>query len=543
MEPLEDPLHDRRVDTVTPPPRAPLTPELLFPEGEESPPDWRCLRKHLFAEGRLYIESITRIVKAFINLCTAEPNIVKLKDPITVVGDIHGQYYDLIKLLEVGGDPSTTQYLFLGDYVDRGSYSVEVLLLLYALKINYPKTITLLRGNHECRQMTAFFNFRDECEYKYNLTVYELFMESFDSLPLAAVVNGKFLCIHGGLSPDLNSLADFNNINRFQEPPRQGLFCDILWSDPEEEKDGVTVFKSKERSFIPNDVRGCSFFYTYEAATKFLGKNSLLSVIRAHEAQLEGYKMHRTNEATGFPSVITIFSAPNYCDVYNNKGAVLRFENNTLNILQFNYSKHPYHLPNFMDVFAWSMPFVAEKITEMLFYVLNPQNESGDYARVPDVADEDLPQLPEADLEQLKVARLSSLSEEQNKSVSLAARLHQHMMAEGAKVIEQSREAEASGKAISKEKADRMRKKIQTVSRMMLMFKTLREENETIISLKGVCPGHRLAPGLLLSGRDALKNELEKFTEARSMDLENERMPTQKEVESQPHFHRGMSSS
>ncbi|KAF4734536.1 Serine/threonine-protein phosphatase 2B catalytic subunit alpha, partial [Perkinsus olseni] len=212
----------------------------------------------------------------------------------------------------------------------------------------------------------------------------------------------------------------------------------------------------------------------------------------AHEAQLEGYKMHRTNEATGFPSVITIFSAPNYCDVYNNKGAVLRFENNTLNILQFNYSKHPYHLPNFMDVFAWSMPFVAEKITEMLFYVLNPQNESGDYARVPDVADEDLPQLPEADLEQLKVARLSSLSEEQNKSVSLAARLHQHMMAEGAKVIEQSsstgtgREAEASGKAISKEKADRMRKKIQTVSRMMLMFKTLREENETIISLKGV---------------------------------------------------------
>ncbi|KAF4724634.1 Serine/threonine-protein phosphatase 2B catalytic subunit alpha, variant 2, partial [Perkinsus olseni] len=132
----------------------------------------------------------------------------------------------------------------------------------------------LLRGNHECRQMTAFFNFRDECEYKYNLTVYELFMESFDSLPLAAVVNGKFLCIHGGLSPDLNSLADFNNINRFQEPPRQGLFCDILWSDPEEEKEGVTVFKSKERSFIPNDVRGCSFFYTYEAATKFLGKNS-----------------------------------------------------------------------------------------------------------------------------------------------------------------------------------------------------------------------------------------------------------------------------
>merc|ERR1719230_1417622 len=98
--------------------------------------------------------------------------------------------------------------------------------------------------------------------------------------------------------------------------------------------------------FVRNEVRGCSWFFTYEAASTFLYKNSLLSVIRAHEAQLEGYKMHKTNSATGFPTVITIFSAPNYCDVYNNKAAILKFDNSTLNILQFNCSPHPYHPPS-----------------------------------------------------------------------------------------------------------------------------------------------------------------------------------------------------
>merc|ERR1719230_1121812 len=140
--------------------------------------------------------------------------------------------------------------------------------------------------------------------------------------------------------------------------------------------------------FVKNEVRGCSWFFTYEAATSFLYKNSLLSVIRAHEAQIEGYKMHKTNNATGFPTVITIFSAPNYCDVYNNKGAILKFDNNTLNILQFNFSAHPYHLPNFMDVFTWSLPFVVEKVTEMLYYMLQPSTEDEEKA---DINEKDLP--------------------------------------------------------------------------------------------------------------------------------------------------------
>ena len=130
-----------------------------------------------------------------------------LQDPVTVVGDIHGQFYDLVKILEVGGNPATTKYLFLGDFVDRGSFSIEVLILLYALKTNYPNSIYFLRGNHECRQMTSFFNFRDECKYKYDQDIYDILMDSFDLMPLSCIVNGKFLAVHGGISPELKTVC------------------------------------------------------------------------------------------------------------------------------------------------------------------------------------------------------------------------------------------------------------------------------------------------------------------------------------------------
>lgn len=148
-----------------------------------------------------------------------------------------------MKLLEVGGNPAKTKYLFLGDYVDRGSFSCEVVLLLFSLKLNYPKTIYMLRGNHECRQMTSFFNFRTECLHKYDLEIYELFMECFDALPISCLVNDKFLALHGGLSPELKTINDLKNLQRFQEPPRQGLFCDILWADPVEDEKGASPAK------------------------------------------------------------------------------------------------------------------------------------------------------------------------------------------------------------------------------------------------------------------------------------------------------------
>jgi len=184
-----------------------------------------------------------------------------------------------MKMFEVAGDPEDNKFLFLGDYVDRGSFSIEVILLLYALKICYPNTITMLRGNHECRQMTQFFNFRMECLYKYDEAVYELFMESFDAMPLGCILNGRFLAVHGGISPELKSLNDLVNINRFNEPPRTGLLCDILWSDPVDTEDGASL-----NLYKANDIRGCSYFFNSEAVIKFLKDNQLLSVIRAHEA-------------------------------------------------------------------------------------------------------------------------------------------------------------------------------------------------------------------------------------------------------------------
>lgn len=491
------------------PPAQLLNGEALF--NGKGVPDLDLLKSHLCLEGALSQELLLDLIKKASELFAKEPNLLKLNDPITVVGDIHGQYYDLVKLLEVGGRPGDGQYIFLGDYVDRGSFSIEAVALLFAYKITHPKRVRMLRGNHECRQMTSFFNFREECEYKYDESVYNAFMDAFDTLPLAATINGKFLAVHGGLSPDLTSLKGITSLDRFQEPPREGLLCDLIWSDPyEKEEPAQKSKKTKDNAFIPNQVRGCSYFYTFDSVNKFLQKNSLLSIIRAHEAQLEGYKMHKTNPATGFPSVITIFSAPNYCDVYNNKGAILKFDNSTLNVLQFNCSPHPYHLPNFMDIFAWSMPFVIEKVTEMLYYILQPA--AGKLEE-----DEQLPDLP---VSLQNVIHRKSLSEEENKTVQLASKLAQHVQNGGGIGIGHT-ELDANDLEVR----DRMRKKVRTIARMARMFKTLRQENETVLRLKGVCPGHRLEAGLLLAGKDKLNSELERFGHAVDVDAMNEKRP------------------
>lgn len=236
------------------------------------------------------------------------------------MGDIHGQYYDLLKLLSVGGDPSSTKYLFLGDYVDRGCFSVEVMLLLCALKIRFKDTVFMLRGNHECKQMTSVFNFKEECLAKHDQEVYDLFMDLFEAMPISAIINGRFITFHGGISPQLKTIDALNKLNRFVEPPNSGLLCDILWSDPVDHPDGKL-----EKTFTNNEQRGCSYVYGAEALSRFLTANKLLSCIRAHEVQLEGYKMCNWG-SKNFPQIITIFSAPNYCDSYNNKGAVIMFE-------------------------------------------------------------------------------------------------------------------------------------------------------------------------------------------------------------------------
>ncbi|KAG2166182.1 hypothetical protein JADG_005921 [Aureobasidium aubasidani] len=455
----------------------PPTDEQFFSPTDPNKPNLQFLKQHFYREGRLTEDQALWILSECTKVLSQEPNLLEMDAPITVCGDVHGQYYDLMKLFEVGGDPADTRYLFLGDYVDRGYFSIECVLYLWALKIWYPNTLWLMRGNHECRHLTDYFTFKLECKHKYSEAVYEACMKSFCALPLAAVMNKQFLCIHGGLSPELHTLEDLKSIDRFREPPTHGLMCDILWADPLED---FGQEKTQEY-FVHNHVRGCSYFFSYPAACAFLEKNNLLSIIRAHEAQDAGYRMYRKTRTTGFPSVMTIFSAPNYLDVYNNKAAVLKYENNVMNIRQFNCTPHPYWLPNFMDVFTWSLPFVGEKITDMLIAILNTCSKEELEEETPLSSGPHSPPLPSS-----SVANMDPDSTEYKRRA--------------------------------------IKNKILAIGRLSRVFQVLREESERVTELK-TASGGKLPAGTLMLGAEGIKQAITNFEDARKVDLQNERLP------------------
>mmetsp|Transcript_41959 Transcript_41959/g.90094 ORF Transcript_41959/g.90094 Transcript_41959/m.90094 type:complete len:503 (-) Transcript_41959:56-1564(-) len=258
------------------------------------------------------------IVMDMVQLLKGSSTLVDIDVPedgeFTVCGDVHGQFYDLLNIWEINGLPSETNpYLFNGDFVDRGSFSVEVIIQLFAWKLLYPKHMNLSRGNHETRNMNKLYGFEGEVTKKFDEDLYNLFCEAFCLLPLCHVINKKIFVVHGGLfSTDGVTLDSIRRVNRDQEPPDEGLMTEMLWSDPQ-----------AGRGRVPSK-RGVGVAFGQDVTEDFLKTNDLKMVIRSHEMKEEGYEVEHDGQ------LVTVFSAPNYCDQMGNKGAFIRLDGKTL---------------------------------------------------------------------------------------------------------------------------------------------------------------------------------------------------------------------
>mmetsp|Transcript_13357 Transcript_13357/g.18245 ORF Transcript_13357/g.18245 Transcript_13357/m.18245 type:complete len:309 (+) Transcript_13357:725-1651(+) len=292
-------------------------------------------------------------------------------------------------------------------------------------------------------------------------------------MPIAADVHGDYLCMHGGISPELHRTSDIDNVDRFKEPPLKGFLCDLLWSDPMDDRD------ARKMRFSPNPQRECSVKFGLDPVKDILRTNNFISIIRAHQVQVDGYKMHRWGGHAAFPSVITVFSAPNYCGEYNNKGAVILIENDKMNIKQYKDVQHPFHLPQGMDLFKWSVPFLIEKIGDMMEHLIKK-------SRANEIASPD--------------------STGENVQEILRDQAHEQQ-------VEKKRRREV------------LKQKILFVGRMSRMLKTIRNNANEIREIKASRPDHKLPAGILVGGSEQLHELMAKFHRARIADSQNESMP------------------
>jgi serine/threonine-protein phosphatase 2A catalytic subunit len=238
-----------------------------------------------------------------------ESNVQPVPCPVTVCGDVHGQFHDLVELFRIGGEAPDTNYLFMGDYVDRGYYSVETVSLLVALKVRYPERLHILRGNHESRQITQVYGFYDECLRKYgSADVWTMFTDLFDYLPLTALVENQIFCLHGGLSPNVDTLDHIRSLDRFLEVPHEGPMCDLLWSDPD------------DRTGWGVSPRGAGYTFGQDVSEIFNLNNGITLISRAHQLVMEGYNWSHDR------NVVTVFSAPNYCYRCGNQAAIMELD-------------------------------------------------------------------------------------------------------------------------------------------------------------------------------------------------------------------------
>jgi len=236
-----------------------------------------------------------------------ESNVVHVHSPVTVVGDIHGQFYDLIEIFRIGGFVPDTNYLFLGDYVDRGLFSVETISLLTCLKLRYPDRVQLIRGNHESRAVTQSYGFYTECVRKYgSASVWTYFTDMFDFLTLSVVIEDRIFCVHGGLSPSIHSVDQIKVVDRFREIPHEGPMADLVWSDPDPDKEDFAI-----------SPRGAGYTFGAGVVRKFLEINNMNHILRAHQLCMEGFSVLFDNRLS------TVWSAPNYCYRCGNSASIL----------------------------------------------------------------------------------------------------------------------------------------------------------------------------------------------------------------------------
>ena len=264
-------------------------------------------------KNQLTPEEIKFLCTKSLEIFMEEPVLLEVSAPVNICGDTHGQFNDLLRLFEFGGRPPTTNYLFLGDYVDRGKNSIETMGLLLAYKIKYPKNIFLLRGNHESEIINHVYGFFDECKRRYNIKIYKLFSDCFNWLPISAIVDDKILCMHGGLSPDLTSLDKIRKIVRPTEVPDKGLLCDLLWSDPDRNVQGWG-----------GNERGVSVTFNEKTVEDIVEKLDIDLVCRAHQVVENGYEFFADKK------LVTVFSAPNYCNQFDNHGAMMLVDENLM---------------------------------------------------------------------------------------------------------------------------------------------------------------------------------------------------------------------
>ncbi|XP_013386573.1 serine/threonine-protein phosphatase PP1 isoform X1 [Lingula anatina] len=263
-------------------------------------------REHPGKQVQLPESHIRQLCQLSREIFMEQPMLLELSAPVNVVGDIHGQYVDLLRHFDACGYPPDANYLFLGDYVDRGKFSLESICLLLAYKIRYPDNFFLLRGNHECASINRIYGFYDECKRRYNIKIWKTFTDCFNCLPVAAVVESAILCMHGGLSPDLKNLEQIQDLARPIDVPDHGLVCDLLWSDPDEDITG----------WGEND-RGVSYTFGGDVVRGFIKKHDISLICRAHQVVEDGYQFFQKRK------LVTLFSAPNYCGEFDNAAAVM----------------------------------------------------------------------------------------------------------------------------------------------------------------------------------------------------------------------------